>query len=350
VQDLFFNSSADSLFARTTDVNLSGLHRSVPTLPGRGASLQKKQIGRETNFLQSICYARREKKDLQMLPHFSIILLCLVCQLAVVAETSPAEPTTRPGIRLARIQSERIRESSGVVASRKYPGVFWTLNDSGNPPTIFAINDEGKVLGEFRVKRGNRDWEDLSIDDAGHLYIAEIGNNGGRFRETAVYRLDEPDPFKKPDNARPLEITHEWRLRFPDQPFDAESLFIRETTGYVISKYLNASQAEIYTFDLASSEKFQTLKKVATLPIRAPVTGAALSADNARMALVTGLGIQLFHIDGNIEGAGSLQPAFVPFLNPSMEAVCFAGDFVVTTCEDKTMAFFARNLFDTPKK
>src|SRR5690349_15195951 len=34
--------------------------------------------------------------------------------------------------KVGRLDRKAIPESSGVIDSRKYPGVFWTFNDSGN--------------------------------------------------------------------------------------------------------------------------------------------------------------------------------------------------------------------------
>src|SRR4051794_6987818 len=48
--------------------------------------------------------------------------------------------------KLGRIDSREITESSGLAASRKHPGVFWTHNDSGNGPYIFAITRDGHLL------------------------------------------------------------------------------------------------------------------------------------------------------------------------------------------------------------
>ena len=85
-------------------------------------------------------------------------------------------------------------EASGIVKSRRHPGIFWVHNDSGNPPALFAIRRDGTVVREFRLEVPNVDWEDIAIDDEGHLYLGDIGNNGGLLALRAVYRIDEPDP------------------------------------------------------------------------------------------------------------------------------------------------------------
>src|SRR3954452_480338 len=84
-----------------------------------------------------------------------------------------------PVEKLGRFDHRGIAEPSGIVASRKNPGIFWVHNDSGNPPVLFAVKRDGKLVREYRVEAVNLDWEDIAIDDAGHLYIGDIGNNLG---------------------------------------------------------------------------------------------------------------------------------------------------------------------------
>jgi len=101
-----------------------------------------------------------------------------------------------PGVkRIGFIADPRITESSGVVASRQHPGVFWTHNDGAKSYTLFAISREGKSLGSFHVAGAIlNDWEDIAIDNEHHLYIGDIGNNDARRFSIAVHEINEPDP------------------------------------------------------------------------------------------------------------------------------------------------------------
>jgi len=67
--------------------------------------------------------------------------------LAFCAASAHAAPITQIGA----IDYKPCTESSGVVASRQFPGVFWTHCDSGNEAAIYAITKEGKFLAEYRV-------------------------------------------------------------------------------------------------------------------------------------------------------------------------------------------------------
>jgi hypothetical protein len=268
---------------------------------------------------------------------------------------------------VGRLEAKAVSESSGIVASRKHPGVFWTHNDSGNSPEIFAVDKSGKLLARYTVDEENIDWEDIAIDDEGHLYIGDIGNNNEARKHAFVYRLDEPDPARGDPGGRgeKLKPTATWKLKYPggrDGRFDAESLFVWKGRGYVISKLLTLRYATIYGFDLdpqrqASSKKKKddddgdpretlTLEPVAEIPIRYPVTGADISVDGSRLAVVTVGGPYVLRIDGDVKNAARSKPAYFPYINPKEEAICFTDGGVLLTTEDRDILLFPDKLFE----
>src|SRR4029077_19379009 len=86
-----------------------------------------------------------------------------------VAEPQPGQEIA-PGVQLLAYMSDmRIKESSGVIASRRYANVFLTHNDSRAPQeqVIYAIDREGNTRAAFPVTDATfHDWEDIAIDDA----------------------------------------------------------------------------------------------------------------------------------------------------------------------------------------
>src|SRR5438046_2390261 len=119
---------------------------------------------------------------------------------ALLNPCNAAEPDQEiaPGVRLlAYISDPRIKESSGVVASRRYADVYWTHNDGGGPKkqVLYAIDREGNTRASFPVIDVTlHDWEDIAIDNAGHLFVGDIGNNDSKRDTLAVYEIDEPNP------------------------------------------------------------------------------------------------------------------------------------------------------------
>lgn len=245
-----------------------------------------------------------------------------------------------PGVyRLGSIESRAIKESSGVVNSRVYGGVFWTHNDGGGALSrvLYAIDRNGKLLASFRLEGIDlADWEDLALDGEGQLYIGDFGNNDLERTTMRVYRVKEPDP--KSSGVVTNEQT--WRLSFPGKPFNCESLFIWEGHGYVISKVTDDERAEIYRFALGGGLDGQVLEWVARLEITSPVTGADLSVDGRFLAVVAKAGAYVFRVDGKIERAGGVEPRRKKFKKGQIEGCCFVAEGLLATSESREIFLF----------
>ena len=251
-----------------------------------------------------------------------------------------------PGVRLlARISDPRIKESSGVVASRRYTGVFWTHNDGGGPKkqVLYAIDRKGNTRASFPVVGvALHDWEDIAIDDAGHLFIGDIGNNDSKRDALAVYEIDEPNPRA---SAGPVSPKRAWNLRFPQAPFDCESLFVWKDQGYVISKVFDNARAQVFRFPLKDTNEPLTLELVATTKIESPVTGADISADGRLLGLVAKNGAYVFRIDGDVAHVTKTKPHHTKLKNMHIEGCCFVPEGLLTTSERRMIFLFTDPAF-----
>ena len=201
------------------------------------------------------------------LSRIKLLLPLTIWLIASACDAQSPKPAAKPRelapgvLQVGRLTNTRLTESSGVVASRQYPGVFWTHTDGGGgkKQLLFAMNREGRTSGEFYVVGASiSDWEDIAIDDQHHLFVGDIGNNNAAKTQLAVHQIDEPDPKSRTPSVK---ITRTWQLRFPGTPFDCESLFIWQTNGYVISKVFDGQRAEIYRFPLVEQKQPFTLEK-----------------------------------------------------------------------------------------
>jgi hypothetical protein len=200
---------------------------------------------------------------------------------------------------LGRIQSSSVNESSGLMASRSEPGVYWTHNDSGDGPFIYAIGSHGESVGVCRVAAAEAvDWEDISIGPGPeigktYLYIGDIGDNSSSRREIVVYRVLEPKPDPrssktKPQLTAPAEAI---RLRYPDGKHDAEALLVHPATGniYIITK-VAFKRPHVYKAKAPlTSETPITMECVGELNVPGMfggvITGGSVSPDGRRVAL-----------------------------------------------------------------
>jgi hypothetical protein len=232
---------------------------------------------------------------------------------------------------LGTLQDSAVNESSGIVASRTTPGLYWTHNDSGDGPYIYALDEHGARRGTWRVKGASaRDWEDIAAGpgpDAGasYLYVADIGDNGERRSEIIVYRLKEPT-VKPADSLstklKPLvtDDAEAIQLRYPDGAHDAEALLVHPKSGdlYIVTK-VSFANAVVYkaTAPLNTTEP-TTLERITELKVPSLfgglITGGDISPDGTRVALCD-------YVDGYEMVLADTRASFDQIWNQPLEPV-----------------------------
>lgn len=212
----------------------------------------------------------------------------------------------------ARIQFDPINESSGIVASRTHDDVFWTHNDSGDDPRIFAIRRDGSPIipqwarqteGILIGDAQNVDWEDIAIDGAGNLWIGAFGNNGNARKDLAVYRLPEPVPGEVLA-ARALEridFYYPDQVTFPatgkDKNFDCEGFFSADGELYFLSKHRGDKTTKLYRLEHDAGDGRLPLRLLEPFDIQGSVTAADATPDGNRIAILTYGAIWVFDRD-----------------------------------------------------
>jgi len=173
---------------------------------------------------------------------------------ATIAVAPPICPTVGDGQELGAVASEDLIEASGVVESRRTPGVLWSHNDAGDDPRLFALSSAGRHLGTWTLDDAPRgDWEDIAASSEGGegvLYVGDIGDNSHDNETVTVYRLVEPET-PDPIDGEAVDETVDaavLTLTYPDGvSYDAEALMVDATTGdlYIVTKDY-AGVAEVF--------------------------------------------------------------------------------------------------------
>ncbi len=224
-------------------------------------------------------------------------LSSLVFSVVVALSQVYGPPTT-----ITTIKEKSITESSGLAASRLTPGAYWTHNDSGDGPFIYAFDTRGDSLGIFRVTGANAiDWEDMAAGpgpDASksYLYLGDIGDNNEARDEVVVYRVPEPAltaatrQFTKA-RAGSTEPSEAIRLKYPDGKHDAEALLVHPTSGniYIVNKVPIANPVVYEATAPFTAGKLVTMKRLGEIHVPSifggVVTGGSISPDGRRVAL-----------------------------------------------------------------
>jgi hypothetical protein len=178
-----------------------------------------------------------------------------------------------------------LNEISGLTRTSDVK--LWALNDNGNAPALYQLDSNtGKILEIKLLPIPNRDWEDLTTDANGRLYIGDFGNNNNKRRDLRIYRYDpgsgniDSIVFAYPDQKQfPPPHQQQWN-------FDCEAFVWYGDSLHLFSK--NRFVGNFYTKHYILPDKPGTysaiLRDSFLLPDRV-VTGAALSPDQRILAL-----------------------------------------------------------------
>ena len=270
-------------------------------------------------------------------------------ELPPLLDVKPAhELPTLKLVPVARHPTSLIEENSSLENCGKRSNTFWTLNDSGSGPYLFAVSAEGKVIGtksDAKPYRGihltgrrNIDWEALAADESGNLVIADIGNNESNRRNLCFYIVPEPDPYaEKTGPSRKISFYYPNQDHFPDpmKNFDAESCFVLNGQIYFFTKHWTNTETVLWRVD-PQTEAYQAAVPVARFDVRGLVTDAALSPKRDRLAILTYHSVWVFDLPerdarGNRDEKRFFQkPRFrkiaVPITDWQVEGIAFLDD------------------------
>ncbi len=233
-------------------------------------------------------------------------------------------------------------ESSGLAASKRYPGVIWTHGD-GSSHHLFAMHTNGVYIRSFPVLASFVDWEDIIADDSGNLYLADTGSDGAQGSHVAIHRVREPNP----DKSKNVQVDRTWYVRFPGQRQNCEAFFILAGRGYLVTKAELGGRVAIYDFALANSARSILLERVTTVDIPSDVTAATISADSSRLALLTDKGPVVYLINGDVRAIRSSVGYYSPFPSTVIEGATFIGDGLLVSSEMGELFLFTNPQFQT---
>ncbi len=121
-----------------------------------------------------------------------------------------------------------------------------TLNDSGNPASLYYLNYNGGIIFERNFYNlQNNDWEDLAADDK-FIYIADFGNNFDTRDNLRIIKV----PINPENNSVDLinfNYPEQKDFSFKQQSsYDGESLISYENNLIIFTKNRARKITEIY--------------------------------------------------------------------------------------------------------
>lgn len=209
---------------------------------------------------------------------------------ASTAQPASNSPQCKPSGAVVRVTE--LTEGSGIAASRKTPGRFWTHNDSGEP-VLLALDEKGTVTGRLILSGAKvEDWEAVAVGPcpAGScIYVGDIGDNDAHRRQITIYRI--PEPLDANGTAKVSDVFHG---TYPDGAHDAEALLLAPDGRLHIVTKGETGATGVYRFP-AQLNAGATVKLERVGPVRAvgtagrkdKITDGSVSPDGEWVALRT---------------------------------------------------------------
>lgn len=188
-----------------------------------------------------------------------------------------------PPEKIGMITDPAVSEVSGLAVSTSNHDILWAINDSGHPPTLYALASSGRMMGQFNVTGAdNIDWEAIAlfnVNDTSYLMIADVGDNNGRYGYRTLYIVKEPIIKTATDSS--LKLQGKITFQYEDGPRDCEAVAVDVNSRRILLLSKRDKPPCLYALPLnfppvlprqALPEKVQTAHRIALLTTLPPLT------------------------------------------------------------------------------
>lgn len=125
-----------------------------------------------------------------------------------------------------------LKETSAIEIT-KASKLLWVIEDSGNKNNLYGLSQGGKIIKNIEIKNvQNIDWEELTSDDFGNIYIGDFGNNSKKRKSFAIFKVRQPDSVNQSTTADVISF----KLPKGMKSEDFESFFLFKNAFYLFSK------------------------------------------------------------------------------------------------------------------
>lgn len=196
--------------------------------------------------------------------YFSLVFVFL-CFLFFAKDEVQIQAKPERGV-LCELKNHQVNESSGICISLRKQGFYWTHNDSGDGPNLYAFDEQGNDWGTYTLDGAQAiDWEDIAsttVQGMKYIYVGDIGDNARKRNDIKVYRLQEPKIRKGTHTLKKFDT---FILKYPDQSHDAETLLVFPNGDIQIVTKSMDGKSTIYAAKSAQPERVYTMEKIGEL-------------------------------------------------------------------------------------
>ncbi|WP_298555524.1 hypothetical protein [uncultured Algibacter sp.] len=208
--------------------------------------------------------------------------------------------------------------------------LLWTIEDSGNKNNIYGLNLKGKIIKDIDINNSsNIDWEDLTSDNQGNLYIGDFGNNSKNRDDFTIYKVSNFNTNK----------TEAQRINFilpkKVKPKDFEAFFLFKDYFYLFSKENKSSML----FKVPNQVGLHTATLIKAFNLDGKnhrITSADISKDGKTIVLLNHNKLwKITNFKNDLFFEGKIQELKFDH-NSQKEGVCFKNNSSVYITDERT--------------
>lgn len=240
---------------------------------------------------------------------------------------------------------KKIKEVSGIHLANN-SDLIWTIEDSGNPNAVYGISATGEVLQTIEVNVPNNDWEDITSDGEGNLYLGDFGNNDNDRKDLSIYKINS-------DNLKNTEAEAAYKLSFnyPEQKdfppkkseffYDCEGFFEHKGFFYLFTKNRSKGfDGTTYLYKIPNKEGSHNAVLVGQFVTcsnynSCAVTSAAISRDGKKVVILSHDQLWLFENYTHDDFLNGTVTQLKLDDNTQKEAVCFKDNETLLIADEK---------------
>lgn len=175
--------------------------------------------------------------------------------------------------------SSSLKEASAIEKVVN-SNLLWTIEDAGNKNNIYGLDLKGNIVKDIDISNAsNIDWEDLTSDYSGNLYIGDFGNNSKNRDAFTIYKVS--DLTKPKTKAESIHFVLPKKMK----PKDFEAFFLLDNYFYIFSKE-NKLTVLIRVPNIVGKHTAELVDKFKLKGKHLKITSAAISNDGKTVILL----------------------------------------------------------------
>lgn len=229
-----------------------------------------------------------------------------------------------------------LNEVSGLAVNEAN-NLFWMINDSGNEPILYGLNRNGEIIKTLKIKAKNRDWEDLTTDPSGNIYIGDFGNNDNDSKNLSILKIQSDSLKTTKESITPerISFTYPEQKKIPPKKdkrhFDCEAFFFYKDSLYLFTKSRSPKHPEkTNLYKLPSNKGSYIAKYVDTFNTceddECWVTSADINKKGDKIALLTENSVFIFSELNEADFFKSKVKRYIFKYKSQKESVVFKND------------------------